>query len=361
MEPTISRQIAQQIVSSVKDVCEQDVNFIDKNGIIFASTNETRIGDFHEIGQQVVRTGKAIEVATDNSFSGTQRGVNLPFLSHGEVIAVIGISGNPDEVRKFAYLAQRITSLILREHELDAQNHNQKTQLNYVIHSLITNSPMNQHFFAEFLEKNRIKTTAEYQAIIIQLDSRYNPSNLALVEQHIYQVFDYTGSKLYTFNYPNEYVLLLTKEVLDQWAYLLKKLAEEYHDFMKIGIGNSTVLGKLYHSYDAARIALRSADGSQNLIYFDELDLDILLGSISKDAKEYFLKKTMDKISEKEQKLLRTYFQCDMSLKKTCEILYLHKNTLQYRLDKIWHACGYNPRSFREAAVLYMGLKLLDD
>lgn len=361
MEQAISRQIAQQIVSSVKDVCEQDVNFIDKNGTIFASTNEKRIGDFHEIGQKVIQTGKAIEVETDDSFTGTQRGVNLPFLSHGQVIAVIGISGDPDEVRKYAYLAQKITALILREHELDAQNHNQKTQMNYVIHSLITNSPMNHHFFTEFLEKNQIPTAAEYKAIVIQLDSRYNPSNLPLVEQRIYQVFDYTGSKLYTFNYPNEYVLLLDNEVLDQWAYLLEKLAAEYHDFIKIGIGNSTVLGKLYHSYEAAKIALRSVDGNQNLIHFDDLDLDILLGSISEDAKEYFLKKTMDKMSGKEQELLRTYFQCDMSLKKTCEALYLHKNTLQYRLDKIWHDCGYNPRSFREATVLYMGLKLMGE
>ena len=62
---------------------------------------------------------------------------------------------------------------------------------------------------------------------------------------------------------------------------------------------------------------------------------------------------------EKELELLETYFFHDMSLKDTCEELYLHKNTLQYKLDKIHKTTGYNPRSFKHAAVLYIGLKLL--
>lgn len=48
-----------------------------------------------------------------------------------------------------------------------------------------------------------------------------------------------------------------------------------------------------------------------------------------------------------------------MSLKDSCEQLYLHKNTLQYRLDKIWKETGYNPREFKDATVLYVGLKML--
>ena len=38
--------------------------------------------------------------------------------------------------------------------------------------------------------------------------------------------------------------------------------------------------------------------------------------------------------------------------------LFLHKNTLQYQLDKIWKNTGYNPREFKDASVLYIALKL---
>ena len=87
--------------------------------------------------------------------------------------------------------------------------------------------------------------------------------------------------------------------------------------------------------------------------------MEILLGNISEDIKTYFLEKTITKLSEKEQKLLKTYFTNNMSLKETAEQLYLHKNTLQYQLDKIWKNTGYNPRNFKDATVLYIGLKLL--
>ena len=52
MDNPIDKKLAQQIVATVKDVCGQNVNFIDHTGIIYASTDEKRIGSFHEIGKQ---------------------------------------------------------------------------------------------------------------------------------------------------------------------------------------------------------------------------------------------------------------------------------------------------------------------
>ena len=91
---------------------------------------------------------------------------------------------------------------------------------------------------------------------------------------------------------------------------------------------------------------------------YDSLDLEILLGSVPEEVKTMFLKQTIQELSEKDRELLKTYFASNMSLKSTSEQLYLHKNTLQYQLDRIWSVTGYNPRKFKEAVVLYMGLKL---
>jgi aspartyl-tRNA(Asn)/glutamyl-tRNA(Gln) amidotransferase subunit B len=63
-------------------------------------------------------------------------------------------------------------------------------------------------------------------------------------------------------------------------------------------------------------------------------------------------------LPEKDAALLRTYFTSDCSLKHTCETLYLHKNTLQYRLDRVARETGYNPRVFNDAIRLYLALKL---
>ena len=114
----IGKQLATQIVDTVHDVCGHDINFINKNGIIYASTNTSRIGSFHEIGKKAADTGTVIEVLESEHYKGTSAGVNIPVTHNGYLIAVIGISGSPDEVRKYAYLAEKITRLLIREQEL---------------------------------------------------------------------------------------------------------------------------------------------------------------------------------------------------------------------------------------------------
>lgn len=359
MKRQIRRSVAQQIVETVKDVSGRDINFIDQDGKIFASTDSSRVGAFHEIGRQVVKTGQTIEVETDGSFFGTQKGVNIPFLYQGEVIAAIGISGVPNEVRRFAYLAQRITMMILREQELDEQSNGEKAQLNYIIRSLIFGETINYNFYMDFIKRFQIDPNGWFSTIVVQREVKFNSANLSLLESSVYQAFDQTGAKLYTFSYPNEYILLIETDRLKKWEYIFKQLAQDHQNSLKIGIGNSDTLNRQNLSYQAAKIAAASLSGGQNLAIFDQLDLEILLGAISMDAKQRFLEKTILALDEKDQALLKTYFGCGMSLKATSDTLFMHKNTLQYQLDRIWRSCGYNPRSFQEAVILYLGLKLL--
>lgn len=358
MAISIKQTLAQQIVEAVKDVSSHDINFIDANGIIFASTNQQRIGNFHEIGLQVIRTGETIEVDTDDGFYGTQKGVNIPFIDKGDVIAVIGISGEPSKVRKYAYLAQKITKLLLREHELDTQEFSKKKQMDHIIRSLIYHEHVNHDYLKSFLDKYKISLNTNYQTIIVKLDSRYNPSNLSMIEQYIYQIFSLTESPLYTFSYSNEYILFLETTKISQYMHHFEKLAHKHAPLIKIGIGHSAMLSQQHLSYQSAKIAINSLFSTEYLAIFDSLDLEILLGNITENTKELYLQKTISKLTTKEKHLLEVYFTLDMSLKETCEQLFIHKNTLQYKLDKIHKTTGYNPRIFKDAIVLYIGLKL---
>ncbi len=358
MARVISRRVAQQIVETVRDVCNHNINFIDPKGIIFASTDASRVGDFHEIGRQVIRTGQTIEVDTDEGFLGTHKGVNIPFVYKGETVAVIGISGEPQQVRQYAYLAQKITALILREQELEDQSNSRRQQMNYMVRALITGEHIHHDYFVDFLETYHADRKAEYRTVLVQMDARYNPANLSFVEKDIFQAFQQTGSPFSTFQYPNEYILFLEARKLERCKPVLEKLAESYGDILKIGVGNASRLTKQSQSYLAAQIALRSYVHGAGIVVFDDLDLEILMGCIPTDVRLQFLKKTTQELDDKEKTLLKVYFESNLSLKETCEKLYIHKNTVQYQLDKICKKSGYNPRIFQEAAVLYLGLRL---
>ena len=43
MALSIKQDVAQQIVEAVKDVCSHDINFINSQGIIFASTKKKEL------------------------------------------------------------------------------------------------------------------------------------------------------------------------------------------------------------------------------------------------------------------------------------------------------------------------------
>ena len=160
-------------------------------------------------------TGETIEVEEDGSFLGTKKGVNIPFTYKGEISAVIGISGEPVKVRKYAYLAQKITTLLLLYHELDQQEHHQKTQLNQVIRSLIYKEDVNPDYLADFLKKFNTTPNKEYHTIIVKLNSRYHPSNLFLIEKYIYRAFEQMVLQ-YQAAHPEKKIMVLTEFVSDR-------------------------------------------------------------------------------------------------------------------------------------------------
>lgn len=357
MKQNISQKTAQQIADTVKDVCGYDINFILPDGTILASTNPDRIGTYHEIGQQAAHMGSLLEVNADDAFYGTQKGVNLPFTYQGEIVAVIGITGEPEEVRKYAYLAQRITKIILRERDLDSLAYTEREQTAYVVRSLTEGTPVSHVFFEEFQKKHRIDPAARYLTVLVRLESRYNPANLSMIEGKILRVFRQTGSPLYSFEYPDRYLLIETEESFRKWAFQLKKLSTDYHEVLKIGVGSSHRLVHQNRSCQEAVIAAASLSHSENYAEYDSLKIEVLIGSISDDARKRFRAKTILSLDPRECEILRTYFDTDCHLKQTAEQLFLHVNTLQYQLDKIARKTGLNPRKFKDAAALYLGLK----
>ena len=155
----IDRTLAAQVVNTVKDVCGRDVNFINQSGIIFASTDPERVGTFHEIGHQAALTGETIEVRADDNFHGTRMGINLPVYYNQAFMAVIGITGQPDEVRKYAHLAERITHLLIRERELNTISRNQADKRHFAMEALIHQTPANMDYLNACLKECGIDTT----------------------------------------------------------------------------------------------------------------------------------------------------------------------------------------------------------
>ena len=112
-------------------------------------------------------------------------------------------------------------------------------------------------------------------------------------------------------------------------------------------------------SYQSAKTALKSLrNSSRNIAWYDRLGPDALLADLSAGMKAQYIRKTLKGLNENEQSVLNAYFQNSCSLKTTAEKLYIHRNTLQYQLDKIYEKTNLNPRHFADAVTLYLALHL---
>ena len=146
---------------------------------------------------------------------------------------------------------------------------------------------------------------------------------------------------------------------------MLRNFAQKHADTLAIAVGKPVPLYQLGLSLNTAETTLRSLHQpltdniyTENYAVFDDLTLEIILSSVSRKDREEFFVKTIYQLSPDEKDLLRTYFSLEMSLADTAEKLFLHKNTLQYKLNHIYKKCGLNPRKFQDAVLLYLALEL---
>lgn len=355
MTREIDPLLAQQIVDTVQSLCGRDVNFIRRDGIILASSRPERIGTLHEAGRAAARSLTVQEVTQAHGAS--QPGINLPVLYQGQLVAVIGITGRPEKVRQYAHLAERITLLLVREQELNEYGRTQADKRRYALDALIHPGTANPAYLEELLREFGVDPTVPKRLILLLLYPEEGQPLTRLLEK-AEAVCRNAGAKLYHFSYPNELVAALDAEDFARSASSLQAFARKEQGRCRIGVGKAAAPGELAASLDAARTACRSLSPDRDpYVLFDDLTWELVLADLHPDTRKALLHKTLAPLSPQDKEVLRTYFSLEQSLQKTCAALFIHKNTLQYRLNHIRSCCGLDPRNFRDAALLYLALQ----
>ena len=351
----IKENTARQIVAAVKDVCGYDINFISTDGIIIASTDEKRVGDFHEIGYRAAQKGETLEVYDNQTYDGAQKGVNIPFHYHGTTAAVIGITGEPDEVRRYARLALRIMRLLLRERDLDASRELKRAEFSHVARTLVLNGTISHSYLVDFLKRKGLSYQDQYRVVIADLPDSSHIRNITALENQSEAALSQIRQSFYGYEFPNRYILIISEQGCQEQLPLLRKLADIP---AKVSVGSRQRLSHIHQSYEDARLALRA--GTQSFTEFDSLYTELLFSGTPDHVREVFLQKTIGQIRTDDLVLLKTYYENQMSLKAAAEKLFIHKNTLQYRLERIHRQSGLDPRNIQDASILITAMKLAD-
>ena len=73
---------------------------------------------------------------------------------------------------------------------------------------------------------------------------------------------------------------------------------------------------------------------------------------------EDYIREVLGPLNKELQETLRVFLEKDMSITDSARALYIHRNTLTYRLDRITEITGHNPRRLKGAVHCYMALWL---
>ena len=136
---------------------------------------------------------------------------------------------------------------------------------------------------------------------------------------------------------------------------------------MTVGIGSTChMIDKLWESYSEAKRAIevgRIFQPEDNIYMFNRLILERFLMELPPELSAYyhgllFNNKTRRLFNEEMLYTIDMFFKKDLNLSDTARQLYIHRNTLVYRLDKVQKQTGLDLRTFEDAVTFKILMEL---
>ena len=147
-------------------------------------------------------------------------------------------------------------------------------------------------------------------------------------------------------------------------------LSSEFYTHCVVGIGTTvTGIKDLARSFKEAQSALEVAkvfDTDRTIVSYDTLGIARLIYQLPTTLCEMFLKEVFKRgsIESLDQETLFTiqrFFENNLNVSETSRKLFVHRNTLVYRLEKIKKLTGLDLREFDEANVFKEALMVKEN
>lgn len=373
----IPQQEAQNIVNEMKASIHQDINIMDEDGMIFASTNPVRCGKLHQGAVRLFRSSlPSLVVWEDDPQQGVQQGINLPIVIRGKTVGVIGITGAPEKVSVFGDIIKRMT-------EIMAESVRQKEQSDLIDRAkglFIENWLFADRVdWAELEVRGRllgVDIQAPYTVALLHLADRDENGAgaddlgemrsslvLRMIHRHIQEDRSNCCAVL-----RSHIIVLLCRCPRGKAAAKIRDICQDIEGYYPVRVSGgisspSRTPQDIRRCYLEARtagaVAARSA--GHRVVFYDEASLEFLVQSIPKSIKEDVSSLIFSACSQQEREefiqTIQLYFDEGGDIRRCAEKLFIHRNTFQYRMDCLKKKTGYDLRRPKDAVRLYLSIQ----
>ncbi|MEO4054432.1 sugar diacid recognition domain-containing protein [Solibacillus sp. CAU 1738] len=355
------QMIGTKIVEELGVLIDQHVVVIDHNGFIIASTDTTRMNQFHEGSLIAMKEKEAMHMTKEltSKLRGVREGMVMPLVIEDTPIGVIGVTGQPSEIEKYGKLVQKITQLFVEDFLMRQEKERETRMFEFFLLDLL-NGRVDKTLLEQRAEMLNIDTELYDRVIIIQLERRFDIKeidylkNIQIIHPQLH-IFQWSFDKL---------VLLVPKVTRAHLEETLisfnRKLEKLFKDDIFIGVGNTQSFYQLKDSFKQATIALSAVTKNKTIVFEEDLKLELLLADLEEQKVRNFLSRTIGPILREDELILNLemWLKCNESLQDIADALHIHKNTLKYRLKKIEKLLNFDINNNEHKVELMIAISL---
>lgn len=373
----LSKELAQSIVEKTMNVVDYNINIMNENGVIIASGNKERIGTIHEGSIIALQRKSEFNVNENESkkLHGVHQGINIVIEFRNKIVGVIGITGKPKEVLGYAKLIKMTAEMMIeQEHVMKELEWNNRIKEEMIL-ALIYNKPDSVILLDEYIKKFKLQYNYPMNVFIIELNIQDNSLSKDLdVSNRIINMLEGSFKGSIAAGVNSKIIVLLHKCLRnnnknEDYIEKVKKLNEKIKN--EVGIDTKIATGKIYDklleiykSFDIANETLqfgKKMHPKDNVYTFELLKYDMLFSQKSAEWKVNELKDTYELIAKNDKsrvlrETLKVIIEENGELNTVANKLFVHRNTLSYRLDKIYKLTDRNPRKYTDLFWLYSAI-----
>lgn len=169
----------------------------------------------------------------------------------------------------------------------------------------------------------------------------------------------YTGEEILGIIYKDDIVVMgIFDEPYEHIKSIREALVSEIYSETKIGMGcmvkDIDTIAKSYKEAHESLCLGRDFEVKGDIYIYRKMLFEKIVHNVNPDLKEEFVLKIRDKFDSFDSEMITTieeFMNSGLNISDAARKLYIHRNTLIYRIDKIYKETGFDIRDFKEAAV----------
>ncbi len=347
----MQNKVLETLFFKLRDIYTREVGFIGTDSSLFTTVKMSPVKDIY---------GSVILLCDSISEKIIYKGYTFLHTTYNYDRFIVFCEGEDDE-------ALKVAEVLLAASTGFMQSKNEKLDKNNFLKNVLLDNILPGDVYVRAKELD-LPYEGNYATLII----RNSNSNKDFEAFDVVSAMFPENNRDFVINMDSNNIVLI-KEIANTENSGLEEIAKSIDSTLKsetmqtatIGIGTViTDLRELSKSYKEAQVALEVGkvfDVEKTIVNYENLGIGRLIYQLPTTLCELFLsevfkKDTIDSLDSETIHTIQQFFENNLNVSETARKLYVHRNTLVYRLDKVQKITGLDLRIFDHAIVFKVAM-----